>query len=499
MPTVSCQQCGNKMVSGGLFCPRCLDEQVSADASWFPVDKTGIDNPVVTHELVPDHRIYPEQKISELLRTYNIEKTDLPLIRKDDKAIQHLEIAPGDVIEIVRDSRTTDIAKSYRLIVSTSGESGEGSFEEWRSPGNPAEDVYEFRDNVSEEQALHILRNLRAYVAPSDPGACRRIAVDRKSEIETAVDRLRRGEPYTFIEGELGYGKSFFLHWVRDEAFAWAAVSLIDLGDETSFANPATIVKEFRQRLETPRSIANNQYANGLDELWDTLLRQVSDICASGYERRGYQLRKRRVSESIRLAMEDILAETNISKAIRTQLAETAADHFDTEHKSISHTLFENFPDEAAFDQLELISTMAQLNGLRLLIGVDELEKADRSSDHFDAIVDFVDNLPENASLFVTGTPELVEGGEEGNALHSTHRELYDLTIDNRIALERPTQKDLELFTDRLLSMEEIALDPPEREYEPTVEEFGGTDAAVNRFLSERTASFRSYLEFLEA
>jgi len=383
--------------------------------------------------------------------------------------------------------------------VSSSGNSGEGSIEEWRSPGEPAEGVYEFSDNVSEEQALHILRNLRAHVAPSNPGACRRIAVDRKSEIETAVDRLRRGEPYTFIEGELGYGKSFFLHWVRDEAFAWAAVSLIDLGDETSFANPATIVKEFRQSLETPRSIANDQYASGLDELWDTFLRQISDICASGCERRGYQLRKRRVSESIRLAMEDILAETNINEDIRTQLAETAADHFDTKHRSISHTLFENFPDEAAFDQLELISTMAQLNGLRLLIGVDELEKANRSSDHFDAIIDFVHELPENTSLLMTGTPELVEGGEEGNAFYSTHRELYDLTIDNRIGLERPTRKDLELFTDRLLSMEEIALNQPEREYEPTVEELDGIDTAVDRFLNERTASFRSYLEYLES
>lgn len=102
------------------------------------------------------------------------------------------------------------------------------------------------------------------------------------------------------------------------------------------------------------------------------------------------------------------------------------------------------------------MGTMAQLNGYRLLLGIDELEKAERTHEHFEAIVEFVDSLPKNTSLFITGTPELVEGGTEGNAFQESHRELYELTVDNRIVLESPSENDLRAFTDKLLDLEKM-------------------------------------------
>jgi len=498
MVLVSCSVCENELNNDALFCPRCLTDRVSASEEWFPIDDNVSANPVTNHELVPEHRVYPEQKTTELLREYGITRTDLPLIKESDPAVEHLECTPGDVLQIIRESRTAGEAVTYRLVVSSSGTMGESSVEEWRSPGEPSPEVYEFTEDISEDQALQILQNVRAHIPPSEPGACRRIAVDRETELEAAITRLQDNHPYTFIQGELGYGKSFFLHWIRDNAFSWSAVSIIDLGEDTTFTAPAVLMEEFRDALETPRSIENTEYANGLDELWDTFLRQVSDLCASYYEREGYELRKSRVAESVRLATDDLLSTTGINAEVRSQLADAAADHFDSSHQSISQSLFEEISDKSAFDHLELMATLARLNGLRLLLGVDELEKAERTPDHFAAIVEFIEQLPSNVSLFVTGTPELVEGGEEGDTFYETHQGLYEKTIDNRIVLESPTKQDLEEFTRRMLSLEEIALDGPDREYTASVESIGGIDSAVDQFLAERSPTFRGYLEFLE-
>ena len=144
------------------------------------------------------------------------------------------------------------------------------------------------------------------------------------------------------------------------------------------------------------------------------------------------------------------------------------------------------------------MGTMAQLNGYRLLLGIDELEKAERTHEHFEAIVEFVDSLPKNTSLFITGTPELVEGGTEGNAFQESHRELYELTVDNRIVLESLSENDLRAFTDKLLDLEKKCLPVAQREYSNATDTFGSSTAAVERFVQEQLPTFRGYLEFLE-
>jgi DNA-directed RNA polymerase subunit H len=72
---------------------------------------------VSQHELVPEHRILddPEQ-VDEILAEYNVSKTNLPKITVSDPALPQ-EAERGDVVEIVRDSRTTDQATVYRLVV----------------------------------------------------------------------------------------------------------------------------------------------------------------------------------------------------------------------------------------------------------------------------------------------------------------------------------------------------------------------------------------------
>lgn len=71
---------------------------------------------VSQHTLVPEHTVMDEDTLDGVLDEYDIKRTDLPKITRSDPALpEDAEI--GDVIRIVRDSRTTDQATVYRLVV----------------------------------------------------------------------------------------------------------------------------------------------------------------------------------------------------------------------------------------------------------------------------------------------------------------------------------------------------------------------------------------------
>ena len=71
---------------------------------------------VSQHELVPDHTVVEDADLEGVLQEYNIKKTDLPKIKRADPALPD-EASIGDVVRITRDSRTTDQAVVYRLVV----------------------------------------------------------------------------------------------------------------------------------------------------------------------------------------------------------------------------------------------------------------------------------------------------------------------------------------------------------------------------------------------
>ena len=73
---------------------------------------------VSQHELVPDHVLLDDpEEVEAVLAEYDVTKTDLPKIKRTDPAIPD-DAEVGDVVKIVRDSRTTDEAVVYRLVVS---------------------------------------------------------------------------------------------------------------------------------------------------------------------------------------------------------------------------------------------------------------------------------------------------------------------------------------------------------------------------------------------
>jgi DNA-directed RNA polymerase subunit H len=71
---------------------------------------------VSQHQLVPEHSVLDEDLVEDLLDEYSIDRTDLPKIKRLDPAAPD-DAEVGDVVEIVRDSRTTDQARVYRLVI----------------------------------------------------------------------------------------------------------------------------------------------------------------------------------------------------------------------------------------------------------------------------------------------------------------------------------------------------------------------------------------------
>jgi len=71
---------------------------------------------VSQHDLVPDHSVVDDESLDDVMEEYGIEPTDLPKIKRTDPALPD-DAEVGDVIEIVRDSRTADTATVYRLVV----------------------------------------------------------------------------------------------------------------------------------------------------------------------------------------------------------------------------------------------------------------------------------------------------------------------------------------------------------------------------------------------
>ena len=71
---------------------------------------------VSKHTLVPEHSVLDDEGVESVLEEYDIVKTDLPKIKRSDPALPE-DADVGDVIEIVRDSRTTSEAIVYRLVI----------------------------------------------------------------------------------------------------------------------------------------------------------------------------------------------------------------------------------------------------------------------------------------------------------------------------------------------------------------------------------------------
>ena len=69
------------------------------------------------HSLVPKHSKVSEKEKKDIIEKYKISVYDLPLIERKDAAIKDLDVKPGDVIKIIRDSPTAGESVFYRCVI----------------------------------------------------------------------------------------------------------------------------------------------------------------------------------------------------------------------------------------------------------------------------------------------------------------------------------------------------------------------------------------------
>ena len=74
---------------------------------------------VPNHVYVPKHEIMTKKEAEQVLKEFNCNATELPLIFVTDPAIIGLGVKPGDMIKITRKSGTSGISLYYRYVVET--------------------------------------------------------------------------------------------------------------------------------------------------------------------------------------------------------------------------------------------------------------------------------------------------------------------------------------------------------------------------------------------
>jgi len=72
---------------------------------------------IMKHELVPDHEVLSEKEKKQLFEKFNLTPDQLPQIFSNDPVSASIEAKPGQIIKIIRKSRTAKEAVAYRLVV----------------------------------------------------------------------------------------------------------------------------------------------------------------------------------------------------------------------------------------------------------------------------------------------------------------------------------------------------------------------------------------------
>lgn len=68
---------------------------------------------VLLHKLVPKHTLLTKEETQQLLKKYQIDVIDLPQIFEKDPVAIAIGAKEGDVIKIIRDSKTTITSINY--------------------------------------------------------------------------------------------------------------------------------------------------------------------------------------------------------------------------------------------------------------------------------------------------------------------------------------------------------------------------------------------------
>ena len=70
----------------------------------------------LNHSLIPKQAKVSEREKKEIFEKYKISFKELPKIKSDDPAIAHLKLLKGDIVKVIRESRTAGESVFYRGI-----------------------------------------------------------------------------------------------------------------------------------------------------------------------------------------------------------------------------------------------------------------------------------------------------------------------------------------------------------------------------------------------
>jgi DNA-directed RNA polymerase subunit H len=72
---------------------------------------------ILNHELVPEHIILKENEIKEVLEKFKIGPQNLPKILLSDPAVKAIDAKEGDILKIVRKSKTAGTSIYFRVVI----------------------------------------------------------------------------------------------------------------------------------------------------------------------------------------------------------------------------------------------------------------------------------------------------------------------------------------------------------------------------------------------
>ena len=72
---------------------------------------------ITNHIYQPNHEILPKNDAEIILKKFNAKPSQLPYIMISDKALEDLDVRPGDIIKITRKSPTAGESVYYRYVV----------------------------------------------------------------------------------------------------------------------------------------------------------------------------------------------------------------------------------------------------------------------------------------------------------------------------------------------------------------------------------------------
>jgi DNA-directed RNA polymerase subunit H (RpoH/RPB5) len=72
---------------------------------------------ILSHKLVPYHEVISEKEKNELMEKYKITPDQLPKILNSDPVAKYIGAKPGQIVKVIRKSRTAKEAIAYRFVV----------------------------------------------------------------------------------------------------------------------------------------------------------------------------------------------------------------------------------------------------------------------------------------------------------------------------------------------------------------------------------------------